>query len=343
MLTTSTAKEVQQHLRGDTGRLAATYLIIIISLTLLFSAIIYSISSSQLNRPLTNHIGIDSAASQFDDFTRSSIQDLFDERANQARYQLLISLIFLNLAVLIGGAFLSYILARKTLEPIEAAMLAQAQFVSDASHELRTPLTALQVTNEVALRKKELTLAEATELIGYNLAETIKLRNLTEALLGLARQETSDSRLQDIRVDELVDEIIRTISPLAAEKSITLRSDVPSSTIYAVRPAITQIMTIFLDNALKYAPGNSLVVVHEERRGAVTTLSVTDQGPGISPEHHHKIFERFYRVDESRSSQNVSGNGLGLAIASAIAGRYGYYLRVDSATGSGSTFRLVIE
>ena len=139
-------------LNGDTGRLAATYLAIIMALTILFSGIIYSISSSQFDRPFSDRPQ-GSGAMQFDEFTRGSLQELLDERARQARAELLLSLIFLNIAVLLGGAVTSYVLARKTLEPIEAAMDSQAQFVSDASHELRTPLTALQLTNEVALRK----------------------------------------------------------------------------------------------------------------------------------------------------------------------------------------------
>lgn len=331
---------VIKRLKGDTGRLAATYLVIIISLTVVFSAVIYAISSSQFDRPLSPHSHM-SRMYDIDDVTRSGVQQLFDERADQARTDLLVSLIVLNLVVLIGGAFFSYYMARKTLEPIEAAMEAQAQFVSDASHELRTPLTALQITNEVALRKKKLTLAEAKELIGHNLAETIKLRSLSDALLGLARQDTAETSRASLNLAEVILDVVQTLTPLADSRHIIVKHEVPALQVTADQSALTQILRILLDNAIKYSPDGSTVTV------AVTgdhdiTISITDQGPGIAPEHQVKIFDRFYRVDESRSSNNVEGNGLGLAIAKSIADRNGYELHIRSTAGKGSTFSIVL-
>lgn len=332
--------QIKQHLRGDTGRLAATYLVIIISLTLVFSTVIYSISVSQLDRPFTPRGG--DAMSQFDDFTRSSLETMLIERAHQARNELLASLVLLNVVVLVTGAYLSYFLARKTLEPIEAAMETQAQFVSDASHELRTPLTALQVTNEVALRKKKLTLLQAKELIGYNLAETIKLRNLSESLLGLAKQGKANEAKSDISIPELVLDTVQTFKPVADEKGIRIIHDIPALVVVANASALTQILRILIDNALKYSPDRSSIRIAARQEGQRTTISVTDEGPGIKPEHQAKIFDRFYRVDESRSSRNVEGSGLGLAIAQATAERNGYDLTVTSTPGSGSTFSLAI-
>jgi len=137
--------DIMKHLKGDTGRLAATYLAIIFGLTIVFSAVIYSISSARFDRPLPPRTQI-GGMYYMNDSIRSGVQELFNDRADQARADLLVSLVVMNLAVLIGGAFFSYYLARKTLEPIETAMESQSRFVSDASHELRTPLTALQVT-----------------------------------------------------------------------------------------------------------------------------------------------------------------------------------------------------
>lgn len=326
------------RVQGDTGRLAATYLAIIMGLTLVFSGVIYAISSSQFDRPLPPR-GQNGSSFQLNDFTRSDLEQLFDQRADQARAELLLSLVILNLMVLLGGAFFSYFLARRTLQPIEAAMETQSRFVSDASHELRTPLTALQVTNEVALRKKKLSLAEAKELIGYNLAETVKLRSLSDALLSLAKQESGDRDRTEISLPETVLDAVQTLEPLAKDKKITLSHDIPAVTVTANQPAVTQIVRILLDNAIKYSPEKSVVEL-TVNAGQGTVITVHDHGPGIAPEHLPHIFDRFYRVDESRSSAYGQGSGLGLAIAKAIADRHGYEIRVESTLGKGSRFSL---
>ncbi len=336
-------QQLRAHLRGDTGRLAATYLAIIIGLTIVFSGVVYIISSSQFDRPLSSY-GQSGGLSQFDQYARGSLQDMFDARARQARADLFASLVFLNVAVLLGGAFLSYLLARKTLEPIEAAMRSQTQFVSDASHELRTPLAALQITNEVALRKKKLNLADAKELISYSLAETIKLRDLSEALLGLARHGNADTSTSKVSLRQITSDVLQTLQPLAEQKRIVITSHVPQLVVTANQAAVAQILRAFIDNAIKYSPQNSTVSVVAAARpnGSGAVVSVRDDGPGIASEHHEQLFDRFYRVDESRSSQHVQGAGLGLAIAQRIAERHGYELDLASQLGKGATFSLHI-
>lgn len=332
--------DIMKHLKGDTGRLAATYLAIIFGLTIVFSAVIYSISSARFDRPLPPRTQI-GGMYYMNDSIRSGVQELFNDRADQARSDLLVSLVVMNLTVLVGGAFFSYYLARKTLEPIETAMEAQTRFVSDASHELRTPLTALQVTNEVALRKKKLTLSEAKDLIGHNLAETVKLHTLTDALLGLAGQANTETSKSKLNIAEVILDVVQTLTSLADSKRISIMHDIPASTVSANQSAVTQILRILLDNAIKYSPNGSTVTLSVATDHDLT-ISVTDQGPGIAPENQTKVFDRFFRVDESRSSRHVEGNGLGLSIAKSIADRHGYAIGLTSKVGKGSTFSLTI-
>ncbi|MBC7512231.1 HAMP domain-containing histidine kinase [Candidatus Saccharibacteria bacterium] len=332
---------IQTQLKGDTGRLAASYLAIIFTLTLVFSSAIYAIGVSQLDRPLPVRVQ-HQAMSQFDDLTRNSIQDLLQDRADQAKTGMLVSLLLLNLVVLISGAFFSYYLARKTLEPIEATMRAQSRFVTDASHELRTPLTALQLTNEVALRKKKLTLADAKELIGHNLTETIKLRTLSEGLLGLARQESADTSTADVSLQTIVGPVIETLGPISHSRTISVVSTVTPNSIQANEQAVTQIFKVLLDNAVKYSPVGATVTVSSRHDQTAVYLSVHDDGPAIPAKHHDAIFNRFYRIDESRSSRNSEGTGLGLAIATAIADRHGYSVSLKAVAGAGNTFSLKI-
>ncbi len=332
---------LRDQLNGDTGRLAATYLAIIFALTLVFSSIIYAIGVSQLERPLPQYVQ-SGVTMQFDEFTRSNIEYLLHERANQAKTEMLLSLVFLNLTVLISGAFFSYYLARKTLEPIEATMEAQAQFVTDASHELRTPLTALQLTNEVALRKKKLSLADAKELISHNLTETIKLRTLSEALLGLARQESADTTTTRVSLKAITAPVIETLQPLSHDRHMSIVNTVQSDSVRLNEAAVTQIFKVLLDNAVKYSHQGATITVSSQQDDLAAYLSVHDDGPAIPAEHQAAIFKRFYRVDESRSSSNTEGTGLGLAIATAIAQRHGYTLSLTPKAAKGNTFVLRI-
>lgn len=327
---------------SDTRRLAATYLAIIMGLTLVFSSVIYTISASQFDRPL-GRPGQQNVSMLY----QYDIQELLEQRAREARSELIASLVFLNVTVFVGGVLLSYALARKTLQPIEDAMEAQSRFVSDASHELRTPLTALQVTNEVALRKKKLSLTEAKELIEYNLSETIKLRNLSQALLGVAVQNEGQGvgsvQQEQFSAQDSVRLVAESFMSLMKTKSITF---VPSSLdvqVTANKQAYENIIRILLDNAVKYSPNGATVSVTIERRNNQVITTISDTGPGIAKEHQTKIFDRFYRVDESRSSQNIEGSGLGLSIAKSIASQYGFGLSVRSAAAKGSDFSLSIS
>lgn len=333
------SQTIGKYLRSDTGRLAATYLAIIMGLTIIFTIVIYAISSSQFDRPLPPHMY--DYTYGFNDDMRTSLESLFDERAHQARQELLLSLLWLNIAVAIGGAIFSYILARKTLEPIESAMEAQSQFVSNASHELRTPLTALQVTNEVALRKKKLTLEDAKELIGHNLAEVLKLQAITESLLQLARQDVVAIKHESIIVRTLISDVTAQVSPLAGSRSISVNAT-GEGTITADAAAIRQILIILTDNAVKYAPQGSSVTLTFNKQNDEYSFAVHNDGPAIPSKHHDDIFKRFYRLDESRSSRNVSGTGLGLSIAKAIADKRGYTISLGSKPDSGTTFTLHI-
>lgn len=159
--------------------LALSYLAVIMTLSLVFSVIIYIITAVQLNRPLPpgEH------SQQPPELAERQFNRRLERRNSETRGSVVMSLIVLNGVMLLVGYWLSLLLARRTLEPIERAMRAQVQFVSDASHELRTPLTALMTTNEVALRKKTLDEKKARAVFQRNIDEVEKLRELTDNLL----------------------------------------------------------------------------------------------------------------------------------------------------------------
>ena len=318
----------QQRVR----RLALSYLAVIMTLSLIFSVIIYIITAAQLNRPLPPGEHSQQPPAIFE----TQFNRRLERRNSETRGLVIMSLVVLNGVMLLVGYWLSLLLARRTLAPIERAMRAQVQFVSDASHELRTPLTALTTTNEVALRKKTLDDKKARIVFQRNIDEVEKLRELTDNLLQLTQVNNQQIEKQAINMAELVRDTVDRYQPVADKKQVVFDMRVTSVTHTVAVAAVAQILGTLVDNAIKYSPPGSTVVI---RLGG-QTLSVVDQGIGITKQDQAKIFDRFYRSDEARTRGHGSGYGLGLAIARAVADKNGYQLSVKSETGQGSIFSL---
>lgn len=318
----------QQRVR----RLALSYLAVIMTLSLVFSVIIYIITAVQLNRPLPpgEH------SQQPPELAERQFNRRLERRNSETRGSVVMSLIVLNGVMLLVGYWLSLLLAWRTLEPIERAMRAQVQFVSDASHELRTPLAALMTTNEVALRKKTLDEKKARVVFQRNIDEVEKLRELTDNLLQLTQVDNQQIEKQVVDMAELIRDIVDRYQPVADKKQVALDMQVVSVTHVVAVAAVTQILGTLIDNAIKYSPPGSTVVIRLDGQ----TLSIVDQGIGIAKEDQARIFDRFYRSDEARTRGQNSGYGLGLAIARAVADKNGYQLSVKSEPGRGSTFSL---
>ena len=318
----------QQRVR----RLALSYLAVIMTLSLAFSVIIYAITSAQLNRPLPpgEH------AQQPPELIERQFSRRLEQRNRETRGSVIMTLVVLNGVMLLVGYWLSLLLARRTLAPIERSIEQQAQFVSDASHELRTPLTALMTTNEVALRKKTLDEKKVRAVFQRNIDEVEKLRELTDNLLRLTQVDNQQIEEQAVDMAKLIRDTIDRYQPVADKKQVVLDMQVAPTKHTVAVTAVTQILGTLIDNAVKYSSSGSTVVIRLDGQ----TLSVVDQGIGIAKQDQAKIFDRFYRSDEARTRGHSSGYGLGLAIARAVADKHGYRLSVKSEPGRGSTFRL---
>ena len=305
-------------------RLALSYLAVIMTLSLVFSVIIYAVTSTQLNRELPPDDHIKQSADIEDQFHHR-----LERRNNETREMVVISLIALNGAMLVFGYWLSLMLARRTLAPIERSIEQQAQFVSNASHELRTPLAALLLSNEIAMRKRVLTDEKARQVLSQNVEEIKKLTNLSNSLLDLAKAEK---------------EVIRQYSQVAKAKQVKIFHDIPDGQKVTLQVnAARQILSILVDNAIKYAPqkvGEVKIWVRLNKNSV--EFIVKDNGPGISSNDQKHIFERFYRADAARTRTDASGYGLGLAIAKTLADRCGYTIRIKSKPSNGTEFILVI-
>ena len=320
-------------------RLALSYLAVIMTLSLLFSVIIYAVTSTQLNRELPPDDHIEQTSEIEDQFNHR-----LERRDNKTREMVIISLVVLNGVMLVSGYWLSLVLARRTLAPIEQSIEQQAQFVSNASHELRTPLAALLLSNEIAMRKRVLTDEKARQVLSRNVEEIKKLTNLSNSLLELAKSENALGEPELIDVSNIINEVVNQYSSIAKTKQVKILHNIPDNQKVILQVnAVRQILSILVDNAIKYAPqkvGEVKIWVGLNKNSV--EFIVKDNGPGTSLADQKRIFERFYRADAARTRTDTSGYGLGLAIAKTLADRCDYTIRVRSKPSAGAEFVLVI-
>jgi heavy metal sensor kinase len=231
-----------------------------------------------------------------------------------------------------------------TLGRLESSFDALKRFTSDASHELRTPLTALRAVGEIALREEREPEA-LRETIGSMLEETQRLNDLADTLLLLARAESGRMPLnrEKLALNELIREVCERLDVLAAEKN--QRMEITATTAISVEAdpvLLRQAVTNLLHNAIRHSPPDSLIRVTTGTRGTERFIEITDQGPGIAPEHRDRIFERFYRIDKARSRAD-GGTGLGLAIAKLFVEQHGGRIELECPAEGGSCFRIVMD
>jgi len=320
-------------LQSTTARLALSYLAIIMAMSIGFSYVFYNTSVHEFNRRASPP-----APMLINEDGRQYIQEFIDQRAQRARTRLLTNLVLLNIAALGAGSYVSYVLARRTLEPIEQAMEAQSRFTSDASHELRTPLAAIQAENEVVLRKSNLTLPRAKEALQSNLEEVIRLRDLSDGLLQLARADGTDLQKNPVHIEQVVTEALNQVVRLAQEKDIAVEDAVHDVVVLGDERLLTQAVVILLDNAIKYSPEKTTVYVTAESDGQRVAIRVRDEGPGIAATEQQRVFDRFYRIDQSRNRHKTPGHGLGLSLARKIIEQHQGRITLQSGVGKGSTF-----
>jgi two-component system phosphate regulon sensor histidine kinase PhoR len=211
--------------------------------------------------------------------------------------------------------------------------------VANASHELPTPVAAIVGVAETLAAGAADDPAARRSFLDILTRHAQRLSRLTADLLDIARLEAGyKPRVETLQADAVVDTVLSTLRIKAADKEIALTSTVPADlAIAAERAAVEQILTNLVENAIKYTPAGGTVTVTAERRSNQVLLCVTDTGAGIPPDHHNRVFERFYRVDDARS-RDMGGTGLGLAIVKHLALANRGDVRVESELGKGSKF-----
>lgn len=241
--------------------------------------------------------------------------------------------------VLIG----SWVLSKAAIRPIQAAWQKQLDFTADASHELRTPIAVIQTNLELVMDSPDETVESQMKWLKNIEAEIHRMARLVEDLLTLSRADTGQqtTEKETFMLGEAISEAIAPLVPVGEAKGIALKITInETSAFYGDRKRLLQLAVILTDNALRYTDSGKVTVSLRESEKALT-LTVSDTGRGIAAEHLGKIFDRFYRVTNTRG-MNQDGSGLGLAIAKWIVTEHGGTIRVSSTPAAGTSFTVVL-
>lgn len=270
---------------------------------------------------------------QRDNDEQGTILLMKDISATQDTLQRLIAMLagitILSTLVLMG---LSYVLAGRSVVPVQQAFDRQRRFTSDASHELRTPLTILY--SGIELLETEPLSTEGKTILSDLKAETASMQYLVSDLLLLAREGQPGS-MSPIDLSTLVTQTSERFKHTLVDRTLAL-SVAPNLLIKGDPNQLIRLLTIFLENAAAYSDAN--IEVYLQQTSTDVRLTIADHGIGIPPENYDKIFERFFRGDHSRHG---TGTGLGLAIAKSIADAHQATIFVESTPETGTRFTIL--
>jgi len=229
------------------------------------------------------------------------------------------------------------------LDRLSSSFDRQKRFIADASHELRTPVAILCGETEVALERKERSESEYRESLRILAGESKRLKRIVEDLFTLARADAGQFPLsyRDFYLDELAAECVKSVRTLASAKQINVLCESHTEALIRADEALLRRMLLnLLDNAIKYTPAGGSISLICSTQADSYQLSVKDTGPGIPPELHARVFERFFRADKARSrnERDGGGAGLGLSIGAWIAAAHGGKLELTQSDSQGSVF-----
>ena len=226
------------------------------------------------------------------------------------------------------------------LTRIQKGFEQQRRFVADASHELRTPITVISGYANMLDRWGKQDPAVLEEGIDSIKSEVANMHGLIEKLLFLAKADLNKQIMNKTKVnmEHLIEEVLQETRLIAPNHHILLRQNDPSL-IYADFSSLKQMLRIFIENSIKYTPTGGTIHIASRQTSSHLEITIQDTGIGIPEEDQSKIFERFYRVDKSRS-KSTGGTGLGLSIAHWIAKQHNMTIHLTSTQGEGTTIML---
>lgn len=331
--------------RSAVFKLTAAYVAIIMSICVVFSVVLYNVAVQELQRGFHNQYT--RWYNAYEPFGLRQPGTPTEELALRSKH-IFEQILYFNLLVLFVTGAACYILARRTLRPIEAAHEQQKRFTADVSHELRTPLTALKMETEVSLMDAKTPARELRQTLRSNLEEVERMEVLINNLLLLSSMEASKLRTEFVPLDikDIVSSALGTVHTFATSKHIKVVSKLHSKEVLGDQASLTQLFVILLENALKYSPEGSTVTVGVLKGKGRVVVDIQDTGVGIPADALPHIFDRFYRADSARVSDSTpntaQGFGLGLSLAKLIADLHGGEIILSSTPGAGTNAAVIL-
>lgn len=259
-------------------------------------------------------------------------------------WRLVFNSLLIGAGALVVFFLISLFLSHLALKPVEEAWMQQRQFVADASHELKTPLTVILANTGIIEGHAQDTVASQDKWIRYIREEAQRMKGLVEDMLFLAKHDDArrPTKSQLCNLSDLTTGCVLRFESVAFESGVELDSEIqPGLTLQGDLDCLERLVMILLDNAVKYAGDPGRVRLELQRRQERAVLSVTNTGAPIPQEHLEHLFQRFYRVDGSRSRKE-GGYGLGLAIAQTIVQAHRGQIEVRSDAQSGTCFTVTL-
>jgi signal transduction histidine kinase len=299
-------------------KLTALYVLIVAIIVFGFSVFLYQSIGSNLRD-----------ASDDDFAGHDSHQHFVSNTLDSLQYELL----FADLVIIITSAGLSYVLAGRTLRPIQKSVEAQKVFAANASHELRTPLTVMRNDIEVFLRNISQTKEQASKTMNSNLEEIERMSGIVENLLLLARSDNASVPvLVPLDASTLVKTMIKKMQSSADKKNIQLISKLPDSLMIKGNNALLEraILNI-LQNSIEHTPQYGSITFEMIQKDSQAIIRIIDTGSGIDEKDLPNIFTRFYKAESS------NGSGLGLSIVKEIIDQHHGSISIESIKNKGTT------
>lgn len=212
-------------------------------------------------------------------------------------------------------------------------------FINDFSHELKTPIVSIRGFAKL-IAKGEITKEEQDEYLGIIVSESDRLIDLTAGTLMLDRLANNrlDVTLGELDLSEMLRKCILLLQSAWEKKNIEIEADVGDCKIVSNEELLSRLFINIIDNAVKFTPENGKVSVFLEERGKEVMVIVRDNGVGMDEETRHRMFDKYYRAEKSRTTH---GNGLGLATVKRIAELLDLKIETESEIGKGTTFRII--
>jgi signal transduction histidine kinase len=264
--------------------------------------------------------------------TRISFMEL--EIENAAIKSAVLSVVFIGIASMGAFFIISLFLSQWVLRPVERAWQQQRRFISDASHELKTPLTVILANTGILMSKPSATIDEQMKWLDSTKHEAVAMKELVDSLLFLAKSEGNEQKMvyETLNLSDIALNMALSMESVAFEKGIlTDTSGIENDVmVEGDREQIKRLITILLDNAVKYSAKGRTIPIKIAAEGGKAVITVTNSGEIIPMEELPLIFDRFYRADKSRHKE---GYGLGLAIAKSIVEKHGGNISAYSENG----------